>query len=185
MSVIQMHSGTFIDLADPQPEDIHLEDIAHNLSRICRFTGSTSRFYSVAEHSLHVMMYMQRRYYYTYENILWCLLHDASEAYLGDVSTPLKNLLGESYKVLEANMTSVIARKFGLREQNIPICVKNADYSVFKFEVAHLMPEYEAAKQEYYGFPSEKREWNNKDYFLNRIVEEDYYNSVVEWQRYL
>lgn len=106
MSKIKTRSGIYIDLLDPDPKHIIIEDIAFALSNICRFTGHCN-FYSVAEHSINVCNNLEEEYKF-------CgLMHDATEAYLSDISTPLKQLLPE-YKRIELNMWKIIAGKFEL-----------------------------------------------------------------------
>lgn len=100
-------SGKEIDLLNPTVEDICIEDIAHALPNICRFNGHVKRFYSVAEHSILCANLIQNKKYR-----LEALLHDASEAYLGDVTRPLKASLPE-YSSIEKNFQRVIAKKFG------------------------------------------------------------------------
>jgi len=96
MSKILLRSGTMHDLLNPAANgDPIIEDIAHALANICRWTGHTSRFYSVAEHCIRAAAIAPP------ECKLHVLMHDAAEAYLGDVATPLKNLLPE-YKTIEA-----------------------------------------------------------------------------------
>lgn len=87
MSWIQTYTGRRFDLFAPQVDQIAIEDIAHALAMTCRFNGHTLRFYSVAEHSLRVAEILPARYR------LWGLLHDAHEAYCGDVVRPLKRRL--------------------------------------------------------------------------------------------
>lgn len=108
-----------VHVLDPDPDQICIEDIAHALSNICRFGGHTSNFYSVAQHSVHVANLVP------VELALDGLMHDAAEAYLGDVINPLKVLL-EDYKKIEEKLLYLIAKKFGF---NYPICaeVKKAD----------------------------------------------------------
>ena len=94
---------------DPDPEQICLDDIAHALSNICRFTGHCSEFYSVAQHSILVSVYSSA------ENAMWGLLHDAAEAYLCDVTSPVKRSgLMSGYRAAEEKMMKCIAVKFGL-----------------------------------------------------------------------
>lgn len=103
-------SGRRIDLERPRSEDITIEDIACGLSRICRFNGQLPEFYSVAEHSIFVAELVDPQLR------LAALLHDASEAYLGDVSRNLKHspaLAG--YRALESLLQGVIEDRFGLR----------------------------------------------------------------------
>lgn len=118
-SWIQTHSGRAYFPQDPHPADILIDDIAHALSMQCRFAGHCNRFYSVAEHSLHVSRLVPP------EHALAGLLHDATEAYLHDLTRPLKQMLPE-YKRLEDLNWFVISAKYGL-DYELPQCVKDAD----------------------------------------------------------
>lgn len=100
-------TGRVIDFEDPSPDEISLEDIATGLSQVCRFSGQISRFYSVAEHSLHVAAHMPSHLK------VWGLLHDATEAYMGDVPRPVK-LLCPDYKVIEARLEEAVMLHFNL-----------------------------------------------------------------------
>ncbi len=104
---IRTVSGNYVNLLNPDPDTITIEDIAHSLSQQCRFGGNLPFFYSVAQHSVHVSKLCRAGYE------LQALMHDASEAYLLDIPRPLKILLGEAYKKIENNMMRVIADKFG------------------------------------------------------------------------
>ena len=102
-------SCTWMNLVDPKPEMVHIEDIANALSNICRFTGHVKKFYSVALHSVRVS------YLVPPEDALQALLHDATEAYMSDINSPLKHtdaLAG--YRLLEQRMWEVIAEKYGI-----------------------------------------------------------------------
>lgn len=101
---IETYTGTKFYFLKPTPAMIHIEDIAHALANQCRFTGHSNRFYSVAEHSVRVAGLC--------ENKLAGLLHDASEAYLTDVASPVKQYL-LNYKTLEDAIMKAIATKFG------------------------------------------------------------------------
>jgi uncharacterized protein len=101
-------SNREIDLQKPSEDSIDIYDIAHGLSLICRFGGQITRFYSVAQHSLLVTALAP----HNLKKV--ALLHDASEAFLGDVIKPLKALLGKSYSEIEASFEEVIFHKFGL-----------------------------------------------------------------------
>lgn len=100
MTWMQTHSGRALDLAAPDPADVRLEDIAHALANICRYNGHTSRHYSVAEHCCHVADYCERNApalavlggHSTPAPYLALagLLHDASEAYVGDLTHPMQ-----------------------------------------------------------------------------------------------
>src|SRR3990167_7144636 len=106
---IQTYTGKRFNLLDPDIDSIDIEDIAHALSMQCRYTGHTLVFYSVAEHSVHVSRITDS------SDSLWGLLHDASEAYLGDVASPLKHSgLMQGYIALEERVQAAICQKFGL-----------------------------------------------------------------------
>src|SRR5579885_2784587 len=83
---IQTYCGVAFYPLDPRPEEILIEDIAHALSMLCRFTGHVKRFYSVAQHCVYVSHRCDPK------DALWGLLHDAAEAYLNDISRPVKSL---------------------------------------------------------------------------------------------
>lgn len=131
----QSFSGRKFWPLDPLPEDFCILDIAHALSHICRFGGHGKRFYSVGQHCLHVSRLastMIRDAGGTKEQIriaaLTGLLHDASEAYLGDIITPFKRCLPE-YRVIEHRVLNVIFKKFGVpyEAEKLPPEVMRAD----------------------------------------------------------
>ena len=80
-------SGRRVHIANPLPDEIDIEDIAHGLSHTCRFAGHVPLYYSVAQHSLLVSELLDER------TAMWGLLHDASEAYLHDLTRPLKRVM--------------------------------------------------------------------------------------------
>lgn len=95
-------SGRAVDLAAPRPDDVELRAIAHHLHKVCRFGGALGRHYSVLSHSLLVHALVRTNSPDAPpEFARWALLHDAAEAYLGDVTSPLKRLLGDRYHELE------------------------------------------------------------------------------------
>ncbi|MCP4936387.1 MAG: phosphohydrolase [bacterium] len=103
---MQTFTGRVFPLETFDPEAIHIEDIAHALGMLCRFNGQCKTFYSVAEHSVHVSHEIASNL------ALLGLMHDAAEAYLGDVPTPLKKEL-EGYCVKEDKLMKLISDKFG------------------------------------------------------------------------
>jgi 5'-deoxynucleotidase YfbR-like HD superfamily hydrolase len=115
-------------------DDIVLEDIAHALSLQCRFSGHTSTFYSVAQHSILVAAALPTEY------ALTGLMHDASEAYLNDLASPVKNApgLGEKYRYVERRLMQVISSRFGLIWP-IPIEVHQADLRMLETERRDLL----------------------------------------------
>lgn len=106
---IQTHSGARVSIIHPDPNDIKIEDIAWALAHLCRFGGHCKKFYSVAEHSLLVASYLHR------EVRVEALLHDAAEAYIVDIPSPLKQFLPD-YKIIEESFESVICNALGLKE---------------------------------------------------------------------
>lgn len=116
---IQTASGRRFDLIVPTPSMIDVSDIATALSNICRFTGHVREFYSVAQHSVAVS-------YLVPETLaLPALLHDAAEAYVGDVSRPLKQLLPD-YRQVEARVWAAVAMAFDIDRELDP-AIKRAD----------------------------------------------------------
>lgn len=129
-------SGKEINLLNPCEDDIDIFDIAQALSNICRFGGHLNQFYSVAQHSVLVMAIVEP---WNADLALEALLHDATEAYLGDVISPLKHLLGASYKTLEANFETVIAQKFLLNNSlAAKKMIKSADIQALEMEYAEF-----------------------------------------------
>lgn len=104
-------TGEIIDIHNPKPEMFNIVDIASALSKICRFGGQCSSFYSVAQHCVMVAGMVADDY------ALEGLMHDASEAYLGDVIKPLKIILGDAYEKIEQRFSDVIAEAFGLKKE--------------------------------------------------------------------
>lgn len=119
---IHTFSGLKFYHLNPQPEMITIEDIAHALSMACRWTGHTKWFYSVAQHSYYCSFLTPG------DQRLAALLHDASEAYMGDMNRPLKHYTeaGPAYLKIEAQVERVIFEKFGLSYPMDP-AVKTAD----------------------------------------------------------
>ncbi|QDF14290.1 phosphohydrolase [Dinoroseobacter phage vB_DshS-R4C] len=135
------YAERYMDLTRPTPEDIHLGDIARALSRLCRYTGHGARFYSVAEHSVHCLRYAERHFSKIHPPAIHAsvLMHDATEAYLGDVSRPLKSALS-AYRDLEALVSTAISRRFGLNFQGCAAHIKKADRLMLATEKAALLP---------------------------------------------
>jgi hypothetical protein len=133
---IQTVSGRPYWPLDPRPEDVDIADIAHALSNTCRYTGHCADFYSVAEHSVLVSKILPPHL------ALEGLLHDATEAYLADVSRPVKQLEAfEEYRRIELlNWRAAIAPKFNLPWEMSP-ATHVADNAVLLAEKEHLMVE--------------------------------------------
>lgn len=172
---IETYTGKLFHIENPV--NIDIEDIAHSLSMQCRYTGHSSRFYSVAEHSVLVSYIVDSKFAKS------ALLHDASEAYISDISSPFKPLL-ENYKELEDRIMLSVADTFDLPPNfHEADAVKLADVQALKLEAFYLVPSKGAAfkgleKVEWpdlygedywqedrdFGFPPEKA----KQLFLDR-----------------
>jgi uncharacterized protein len=130
---IRTISGVFIDPFDIKPDQIRIGDIAHALAHQCRFGGHVHTFYSVAQHSI----FMATRLVHSKEDKLAALLHDASEAYLLDIPSPVKCRI-PGYKEAEENIMKVIAEKFGF-QYPLSKRVKEADRAALEFEYEHIV----------------------------------------------
>ena len=133
---ILLHSGNYFDLLDPASSRFELSDIAHGLAMTCRFAGQCSRFYSVAEHSWHASFLVSEEYK------LAALMHDAAEAFIGDVTRPLKQLLPE-YRAIEKRIEAVIDDRYMLAGECDGAEVKAADLALLAAEQAQLMPAHD------------------------------------------
>lgn len=141
------NSGCRINLAAPAQGQININDIADGLSKVARFNGQTKIWYCVAEHSIHVAELVPP----SYRRL--ALLHDATEAYLCDIPTPLKRELGAVYTDIEDRLAKVIAVAFGLDINalvDLPEQVRNADtiMAVSERDALQLRPQQWPAKYE-------------------------------------
>lgn len=140
----RMLSGRRLDLLDPSPLDIEIEDIAHGLARVARWNGQTTgdHAFSVAQHSLvveeiclHLRPDLDPRWR------LAALLHDASEYVIGDMISPFKAALGYDYKAIEHRLEQAIHIRFGLPARtpaDIRKLIKTADRACAFFEAVQL-----------------------------------------------
>ena len=140
----RMLSGRRLDLLDPSPMDIEIEDIAHGLARVARWNGQTTgeHAFSVAQHSLvveeicaHIRPDLEPKWR------LAALLHDASEYVIGDMISPFKAALGYDYKVFEERLENAIHIRFGLPARTPPDIkklIKQADRASAFFEATQL-----------------------------------------------
>lgn len=134
-ATIQTYTGRMFDLFHPKHDEIDLRDISHALSMVCRYGGHSRRFYSVAEHCTLMAGFFEERKEYDLARA--ALLHDTSEAYMGDVVRPLKLRLA-LYRQTEDILLSAILTKFGMPPE-IPGEVKMADLAICNDERAVLL----------------------------------------------
>lgn len=131
-SWILTQSGKQFDLLAPEADMVVLDDIAHALANICRFAGYTQTHYSVGQHSILASHLVPPA------DALHALLHDAAEAYVGDMVSPLKDLL-PGFKEIEARIWMAIAARFGIA-QEMPASIKEADLVLMATERRDLLP---------------------------------------------
>ena len=135
MSIIKTRTGVMVDPLEPKSEQIVMEDIAHALSMLCRANGHFKHFYSVGQHSINCMKEAKARG--LSERVqLACLLHDASEAYLSDVTRPVKEELPR-YKEIEAPLQEMIWNKW----LDTPLSEREREI-VFEIDDALLVHEF-------------------------------------------
>jgi hypothetical protein len=137
--IIETFMGIGFQPLNPRIEDVWLEDIAHALSNQCRYSGHVREFYSVAEHCVRASELLEE-WGEDEATQLWGLMHDASEAYLVDLPTPLKqNEFGELYRGAENVLMRAICERFTMSSIE-PEIVRVADGVMLATEVRDLMP---------------------------------------------
>lgn len=134
-SAITTYTGKRFDVLNPRPEDVCLKDIAHALTQIPRFGGHGRERYTVAQHSCRLAQLLP-----LHELRLPGLLHDAAEAYLGDIPTPIKDAL--NLRPIEQRILETIFTRFGIRDA-LPLDyrIKGLDYQLKLGEGMYLVPD--------------------------------------------
>jgi 5'-deoxynucleotidase YfbR-like HD superfamily hydrolase len=155
----RMLSGRRLDLLDPSPLDVELEDIAHGLARVARWNGQTigNHAYSVAQHTLLVAdIATVTAPQLDAQGRLALMLHDAPEYVIGDMISPFKALIGGDYKTVEARLLGAIHRRFGVRtpvpEKTLE-AIKDADRVAAYFEATRLAGFSEKEAIRFFGRP--------------------------------
>jgi 5'-deoxynucleotidase YfbR-like HD superfamily hydrolase len=154
-----MLSGRRLDLLDPSPLDIEIDDIAHGLARLARWNGQTigEHAFSVAQHALlveEVAAALHRDWSRPWH--LATLLHDAPEYVIGDLISPFKAAIGLDYKAFEMRLLEAIHLRFGLPPDlptEITDCIKEADRIAAFFEATQLAGFAQDEAERYFGRP--------------------------------
>ena len=155
----RMLSGRRLDLLDPSPLDVEMEDIAHGLARVARWNGQTSgaHIYSVAQHTLLVEAIARvRAPRLDRRGRLAILLHDAPEYVIGDMISPFKAIIGDAYKGTEARLLAAIHLRFGLppkRPDELDRLIKAADRGAAFLEATRLAGFAAAEARRFFGAP--------------------------------
>ena len=157
----RMLSGRRLDLLNPDPADIEIEDIAHGLARVARWNGQTTgdHAFSVAQHAIIVERIASNA------NADWdnrwrlaALLHDAAEYVIGDLISPFKTAIGLDYKAFENRLTEAVHLRFGLPAQAPPTVadqIKRADRVAAYFEATRLAGFSLSEAEQFFGRPPE------------------------------
>jgi len=159
-----MLSGRRLDLLDPSPLDVEIEDIAHGLARVARWNGQTlgPHIYSVAQHSLLVERIAGRMDpAIGRAERLFFLLHDAPEYVIGDMISPFKAVIGDAYKMVENRILGAILLRFSLPPDPSPEALKlckRADRAAAFFEATGLAGFTRAEAERIFGRPQIARE---------------------------
>lgn len=154
MSVITMKSGRLVNPLELMPDDIDIEDIAHALSQMCRYGGSCPEFYSVAQHSVLVAKLCWERTHDA-QIALQGLMHDAHEAYVGDLVRPMREQPEFAFfRQLEAHAQNQVLWTFRLPTV-LASDVKQADVDMLVAEVNHFWGE--ELRKEWPDFPHENQ----------------------------
>ncbi|MEQ9506813.1 MAG: HD family hydrolase [Hyphomonas sp.] len=157
----RMLSGRRLDLAHPSPMDIEIEDIAHGLARVARWNGQTrgEHAFSVAEHSVLVEKIARKlEPGFGPAECMTALLHDSPEYVIGDMISPFKAILGESYKGVEGRLQEAVHIRFGLKPITpaaIKKVIKRADNICAWFEAVQLAGFTAAESDGFFGKPPE------------------------------
>jgi 5'-nucleotidase len=166
----RMLSGRRLDLLDPSPLDVELDDIAHGLARVARWNGQTkgAQIYSVAQHCLLVEALARvRASRLDRGGRLAVLLHDAPEYVIGDMISPFKAVIGEDYKAVEQRLLIAIHRRFGLPPVSPPeivALIKAADRGAAYLEATRLAGFEAAEARKFFGRPPALSATMERDY---------------------
>lgn len=150
--------GSF-DLANPEGSGIHLADIAKALGNLCRFTGQCD-FYSVAEHSVHCCRIALNNHPGNWELAFAALMHDAAEAYTGDISKPLKKMIEPIFGPIEKRIEDAVKDRFKI-DNRYDHQVKVIDMGMLKAEKRRLFPKSPLAENldEYPDYEIDFKMW--------------------------
>ena len=154
-----MLSGRRLDLIDPSPLDVEIEDVAHGLARVARWNGQTrgAEIFSVAQHSLLVeAIFTALDAAATPRAKLLALLHDAPEYVVGDMISPFKAVIGDNYKQVEARLFAAIIVRFGLGPEpgaTLTRAIKKADKAAAFYEATRLAGFDMMEAQKFFGRP--------------------------------
>lgn len=146
---INVAAGHYVDLSNPDPATIEIQSIAASLSKICRFGGHSPQFYSVAEHCVHATGIAAAEGFKG-DTLIAVLMHDAAEAYIGDMVKPLKVMMPE-FVAIERKLESAIEQAFGIDFSFHANEIRRFDRAMLKAEKIAMWPQHQ---REWQGFQS-------------------------------
>lgn len=170
--IISTYSGHYLDTRDPQPESICIEDIAHQLSMQPRYGGKLRQTYSVAQHSIECALIADEGFKFD------ALMHDASEAYICDLPSPIKSEMLE-YKVIEDRIMCAIANKFDF-QYPVNSHVKEIDKYMLELEWSTLVKHFRPWRIKVMSQPEAETAFLNLFnalYESNKCIYSDIYTS--------
>jgi 5'-deoxynucleotidase YfbR-like HD superfamily hydrolase len=174
----RMLSGRRLDLLDPSPLDIEIEDIAHGLARVARWNGQTqgAHIFSVAQHTLLVEQMARRLAPNPDRRLrLAVLLHDAPEYVIGDMISPFKTVIGDAYKAVEARLLAAIHRRFGVAvelPEDVRRLIKAADRAAAYLESTRLAGFAPAEARRFFGRPPKVSDAFERDHLVPWAAED-------------
>jgi 5'-deoxynucleotidase YfbR-like HD superfamily hydrolase len=166
----RMLSGRRLDLLDPSPLDVEIDDIAHGLARVARWNGQTkgAHIFSVAQHSLLVETLARAKVpRLDAAGRRAILLHDAPEYVIGDMISPFKAVIGDSYKAVERRLLAAIHLRFALPArlpERLTTLIKAADRGAAYLEATRLAGFEEAEARRFFGQPPKYSAAIERDY---------------------
>jgi 5'-deoxynucleotidase YfbR-like HD superfamily hydrolase len=179
----QTYTKKKFDALNPTPDMIDIEDIARGLALTCRFSGQCKEFYSVAQHSYYVSKLQNKKGEASYIR-KWKLLHDAPEAYIGDIPSPIKAIIPE-YKAVEKRIMDAVCEKFNLPKK-MPEEVHLIDKQILTLEANYLMidlsnkqPKWEMVETDL-DFFFQPMDWKMSEYlFLKEAQKLGIYKGIL------
>src|SRR5438093_9873110 len=168
----RMLSGRRLDLLDPSPLDVEIEDIAHGLARVARWNGQTrgAHIFSVAQHTLLVEAIARARApRLDRRRRLAILLHDAPEYVIGDMISPFKAVIGDAYKAVEARLLAAIHLRFGLPAElpaDAVALIKASDRAAAYLEATRLAGFSASEARRFFGAPPKFSAAIERDYLV-------------------
>ena len=168
----RMLTGRRLDLLDPSPLDVEIEDIAHGLARVARWNGQTkgAHIFSVAQHALLVEVLARAKTpRLDAKGRLAVLLHDAPEYVIGDMISPFKAVIGDSYKAVERRLLAAIHLRFGLPptlSDTLKDLIKSADRAAAYLEATRLAGFETAEARKFFGPPPKFSVTLERDYLM-------------------